>query len=99
MKQEGRPAEQVAKADCEYPIECDINEYKKGDLPQCRSPFYNGRNAIRKEGKDTCLNEQPSGHFVIQRHIREVLIFTVPERGSSRWILSRKELWIKYLQQ
>ena len=39
MKQEGRPAEQVAKADCEYPIECDINEYKKGDLPQCRSPF------------------------------------------------------------
>ena len=39
MKQEGRPAEKVAKADCEYPIECDINEYKKGDLPQCRSPF------------------------------------------------------------
>ena len=61
--------------------------------------FYNGRNAIRKEGKDACLNEQPYGHFVIQRHIREVLIFTVPERGSSRWILSRKELWIKYLQQ
>ena len=61
--------------------------------------FYNGRNAIRQEGKDAFLIEQPYGHFVIQRHIREALIFTVPERGSSRWILSRKELWIKYLQQ
>ena len=61
--------------------------------------FYNGRNVIRKEGKDTCLNEQPSGHFAIQWHIREVLIFTVPERESSRWILSLKELWIRHPQQ
>ena len=61
--------------------------------------FYNGRNAIRKEGKDAMLKRTAIRHFVIQRHIREALIFTVPERGSSRWILSRKELWIKYLQQ
>ena len=61
--------------------------------------FYNGRNVIRKEGKDTCLNEQPYGHFAIQRHIREALIFTVPERESSLWILSLKELWIRYPQR
>ena len=46
---------------------------------------YKGKTAIRKDA--------------VTRHIREALIFTVPERGSSRWILSRKELWIKYLQQ
>ena len=37
----------------------------KRRLATVQVSFYNGRNVIRKEGKDTCLNEQPSGRFVI----------------------------------
>ena len=92
MKQEGKPAENGVNSNIDR-NKISMNTHRR--LATVQVSFYNGRNAIRKEG----LNEQPSGHFVIQRHIREVLIFIVPERGSSRWILSRKELWIKYLQQ
>jgi hypothetical protein len=96
MKQEGKPAENGVNSNIDR-NKISMNTHRR--LVTVQVSFYNGRNAIRKEGKDACLNEQPYGHFVIQRHIREALIFTVPERGSSRWILSRKELWIKYLQQ
>ena len=34
----------------------------------------------KKRRENTCLNELPFGHFAIQRHIREALISTVPEK-------------------
>ena len=71
------------------------------DLPYGRSPFimeemertWQFRKLLSlPERKEKCLNVLPSGHFAIQLHIREGLIFTEPEREFSPWILRQKEL-------
>ena len=73
-------------------IRNEISMSTKRRLATVQVSFYNGRNVIRKEGKDTCLNEQPSGRFAIQLRIREGLIFTEPEREFSPWILRQRAL-------
>ena len=62
MKQEEKPAENGVNSNSDR-NKISMNIHRR--LATVQVSFYNGRNAIRKEGKDTCLNEQPSGRFVI----------------------------------
>ena len=68
-------------------------------MPYGRSPFimeemertWQFRKLLSlPERKEKCLNVLPSGHFAIQLHIREGLIFTEPEREFSPWILRQR---------